>query len=121
MYGLAKNPWNPERATGGSSGGEGGLVATHCTPFGIATDAVGSVRIPAGWCGAYGFRSSFRRYSKIGRFSPSGSELDLFKEIFALPGTITRSYEDLEFLFENTVGKFAEFDPFTVNYPFNKD
>lgn len=46
VYGNVKNPHNHERAAGGSSGGEGALLASRCTPIGIGTDAAGSIRIP---------------------------------------------------------------------------
>jgi fatty acid amide hydrolase len=47
LYGRAVNPWNPKRATGGSSGGEAGLLAAKCSPIGLGNDIGGSLRIPA--------------------------------------------------------------------------
>ena len=47
IFGYAKNPWDPSRSTGGSSGGEGGLVGSHSSPIGIGSDIGGSLRIPA--------------------------------------------------------------------------
>ena len=44
---YSSNPWNKQRSCGGSSGGEAGLVAAYCAPFGIGTDLGGSLRIPA--------------------------------------------------------------------------
>ena len=71
ITGFAKNPYNPKRTSGGSSGGEGGLVGSGCTPFGIGSDMAGSVRIPAGWCGVAGLSPSVKRVAW-------GSSLGLF-------------------------------------------
>ena len=46
IFGQVKNPHNRERAAGGSSGGEGSLLASRCSPVGIGSDAAGSIRIP---------------------------------------------------------------------------
>ena len=48
--GAASNPYNFERNTGGSSGGDAGLVGSNCIPFGIGSDHAGSVRIPSAFC-----------------------------------------------------------------------
>jgi Asp-tRNA(Asn)/Glu-tRNA(Gln) amidotransferase A subunit family amidase len=47
VWGLTRNPWNPERTPGGSSGGAGACVAAGMTPLALGTDGGGSVRIPA--------------------------------------------------------------------------
>lgn len=47
IWGEAKNPWNQERSCGGSSGGDAALIAANCVPFGIGSDMLGSLRIPA--------------------------------------------------------------------------
>ena len=47
IFGYCKNPWDPTRSTGGSSGGEGGIVAAFCSPFGLGSDIGGSLRVPA--------------------------------------------------------------------------
>ena len=58
VWGTAINPYSKERSCGGSSGGDGGLVASRCVPLGIGTDIGGSVRIPAHFNGIMGFRPS---------------------------------------------------------------
>lgn len=63
IYGAAKNPWNNEKTTGGSSGGDAGLVAGRCVPFGVGTDAAGSIRVPCDFCGVYGFKPTNSRCS----------------------------------------------------------
>ena len=58
LYGRAENPWDPRRSPGGSSGGDAGLVAAGATPLAIGSDIAGSIRIPAAFCGIYGFKPS---------------------------------------------------------------
>jgi Asp-tRNA(Asn)/Glu-tRNA(Gln) amidotransferase A subunit family amidase len=47
VYGRAKNPWDLGRTTGGSTGGEGGLIAMKGSLIGVGSDIGGSIRIPA--------------------------------------------------------------------------
>lgn len=47
MFGYCRNPWNLERSTGGSSGGQSGMVSSYCSPIGLGTDLGGSLRVPA--------------------------------------------------------------------------
>ena len=58
VFGVTKNPFDVERTPGGSSGGEGALIASRCSPIGIGTDMGGSIRIPSAFCGIYGFKPS---------------------------------------------------------------
>lgn len=51
LYGRTNNPWNPERTAGGSSGGEGAIIAAGGSLLGLGTDIGGSVRFPAAFCG----------------------------------------------------------------------
>ena len=63
IYGIAQNPYNVFRTTGGSSGGEGGLAATKCSPLGLGTDIGGSIRYPAAFNGVYAFKPTPYRVS----------------------------------------------------------
>lgn len=63
IFGKAMNPLNIERSAGGSSGGEGGMVALGASVIGIGTDIGGSVRIPALFTGLVGFKSTDSRTS----------------------------------------------------------
>jgi Asp-tRNA(Asn)/Glu-tRNA(Gln) amidotransferase A subunit family amidase len=61
LWGITRNPWNPERSPGGSSGGSGAAVAAGCVPLAEGSDMGGSVRIPAAWSGVVGLKPSFGR------------------------------------------------------------
>lgn len=55
-YGRTSNPLAPDRVAGGSSGGEGALVGSGSSVFGVGSDILGSIRIPAAFCGVVGFK-----------------------------------------------------------------
>jgi aspartyl-tRNA(Asn)/glutamyl-tRNA(Gln) amidotransferase subunit A len=58
---LSRNPWDLSASPGGSSAGAGSAAAAGYGPLHIGTDIGGSVRLPAGWCGVYGFKPSLGR------------------------------------------------------------
>ena len=61
MTGITRNPWDPTKTSGGSSGGTAAAVAAGLAPLSIGSDGAGSVRIPAAFCGNFGFKPSFGR------------------------------------------------------------
>ncbi|KAJ7040376.1 general amidase [Mycena alexandri] len=66
VFGRTSNPYNRSLTSGGSSGGEGALIALKGSPLGVGSDIGGSVRIPAAFCGIYGFRPSYNRIPYAG-------------------------------------------------------
>jgi fatty acid amide hydrolase len=69
VYGRTNNPHNPERTCGGSSGGEGAIIAAGGSPLGLGTDIGGSVRIPAAFCGITSIKPTAGRMPDTGRAS----------------------------------------------------
>ena len=61
LTGITRNPWDPSRTPGGSSGGTAAAVAAGLGPVSMGTDGAGSVRIPAAFCGNVGMKASFGR------------------------------------------------------------
>jgi len=65
-FGAVRNPWDPARIPGGSSGGTAAAVAAGMAPLGLAEDTQGSIRVPAALCGITGFRPTTGRYASDG-------------------------------------------------------
>ncbi len=68
LFGVTRNPWSPALTPGGSSGGGAAAVASGAGPVALGTDGGGSLRIPAAFCGVYGFKPSFGRVPHRGGF-----------------------------------------------------
>ncbi len=65
-FGAARNPYDPTRIPGGSSGGTAVAIASGMAPLGLAEDTQGSIRVPAALCGIVGFRPTTTRYPTAG-------------------------------------------------------
>lgn len=61
LHGVTRNPWDPTRTAGGSSGGSAAAVVLGMATLALGTDGGGSIRIPAGFCGHVGFKPSYGR------------------------------------------------------------
>jgi aspartyl-tRNA(Asn)/glutamyl-tRNA(Gln) amidotransferase subunit A len=66
LTGPARNPWNPDCWTCGSSSGPGAVVAAGLAPWALGSDTRGSILCPSSWCGVSGLRPSFGRVSRYG-------------------------------------------------------
>lgn len=97
--GSVRNPWDPSRVPGGSSGGSAVAVAAGMVPLALGTDAGGSIRIPSSCCGTVGLKPTFGRVSKRGVIALAPS-LDHV-------GPIARDVADLA----AAIGVLAGYDP----------
>ena len=70
VLGYAKNPWSNERSCGGSSGGECGLVASYCSPFGVGSDHFGDSKVACEFTGLFTLKP-FNRYCNQGNAKTS--------------------------------------------------
>jgi aspartyl-tRNA(Asn)/glutamyl-tRNA(Gln) amidotransferase subunit A len=95
-FGPARNPWNPEHVSGGSSGGSAVAVAADLCPAAIGTDTRGSIRIPAACCGITGFKPTYGLVSVVGVL-PLAFSLDHV-------GPMARSVDDVRLLLGAMLG-----------------
>src|SRR5205823_1622921 len=79
------------RTSGGSSGGEAALIASCGAPLGLGSDAAGSVRLPAAFCGIAAIKPTSGRLPRTGHFPPAGGWIEALWQI----GPMARYVEDL--------------------------
>jgi amidase len=106
LRGPARNPWNPEHSTGGSSGGSAALVASRAVPLGHGGDGGGSLRIPASACGLVGFKTTRGRVTVAPDFGEDWGGYTSW-------GCLTRSVRDAAALVDVMAGP-APGDPYAV-------
>lgn len=107
-FGPVRNPWDPERIPGGSSGGSGAAVAAGLGFASLGTDTRGSIRIPAAACGIVGLKPTYGRVSTRGVITLSWS-LDHV-------GPMTRSTEDAALVLQAVAGYDPD-DPTSADRP----
>jgi aspartyl-tRNA(Asn)/glutamyl-tRNA(Gln) amidotransferase subunit A len=95
-YGPSRNPHDPTRMTGGSSGGSGAAVAAGEVPLALGSDTNGSIRVPASLCGLFGLKPTYGRLSRAGSFP--------FVDAFDHLGPLARVVEDLALSFDAMQG-----------------
>jgi indoleacetamide hydrolase len=89
-HGQAKNPYDKQRVTGGSSSGAGASVGARLVPAALGGDTVGSIRVPASFCGVVGFRPTTGRWP--------GTNIAPISHTFDTPGPMARTVEDCALL-----------------------
>ncbi|HLO04963.1 MAG TPA: amidase family protein, partial [Symbiobacteriaceae bacterium] len=94
VFGRTLNPWDPSRTPGGSSGGAAAAVAAGLSTLDIGSDIGGSIRVPATYCGLYGFKPTEGRVSGLGHIPPLPGTPRTVR-LMNCVGPIARSASDL--------------------------
>ena len=103
LSGKTSNPWNLERSSGGSSGGEAAAIASGCSAGGVGSDGGGSVRVPAHFCGICALKPTPGRIPSTGHFPEGGGAFGWIGVV----GPMGRTIADVRALFEVMAGPDA--------------
>ncbi|KAL4906277.1 hypothetical protein BDW74DRAFT_167394 [Aspergillus multicolor] len=118
IYGRTLNPHNTNLTAGGSSGGEGALIALRGSILGVGTDVAGSIRIPSLCCGTYGFKPTTDRVPFGGQVSGVAEETPM---ISPSAGPLAQSFDDLELFMSRILGAEPwRYDAKAAAVPWNK-
>jgi len=109
LFGPTNNPFDTTRNPGGSSGGSAAIVADGLVSIAEGTDAGGSIRIPAAWCGVYGYKPAFGRVPVVMRPNAFAGDLP-----YVFEGPITRTVEDAA-LAMSVLGGYDPRDPLSLD------
>lgn len=107
-FGPIRNPWDPARIPGGSSGGSGAAVAAGMVYAGMGSDTGGSIRVPATFCGTVGLKPTYGRVSRFGAI-PLAFSLDHM-------GPLTRDVRDAAVVL-NAIAGYDARDPASSRHP----
>ncbi|MBV9735233.1 MAG: amidase [Acidisphaera sp.] len=104
LHGITRNPWNTRHTPGGSSSGAGAAAAACFGALHLGTDAGGSIRIPAAWCGVVGLKPSFGRVPQwpLGAFAA-----------IAVAGPLARSVRDAALML-SAIARHDLRDPYSL-------
>ena len=108
VHGVTRNPYDPTRSAGGSSGGAAAALACRMVPLADGSDMMGSLRNPAAFCNVYGFRPSWG-------LVPGDAQGDTFLSTLATEGPMARTVEDIARFLQIMAGENAEV-PFPRHY-----
>jgi aspartyl-tRNA(Asn)/glutamyl-tRNA(Gln) amidotransferase subunit A len=108
LMGTSRNPWAPDRVSGGSSGGSAVALAARFVPLALGSDTGGSIRVPSAFCGMVGLKPTYGRVSAAGVF-PLARSLDH-------PGPMARTPADAALLLAAIAGADPD-DPATSAQP----
>ena len=109
LFGVARNPWNPARTPGGSSGGSSAAIASGMVPLATGSDGGGSIRIPACYTGCFGLKPTF------GRIPRGPFQMLTWSDTVAY-GPITRTVRDAALYLDAVVGAHPS-DPDSLPHP----
>ena len=111
LHGLTRNPWNPQRTPGGSSGGEAAALATVMSPLGLGTDLGGSLRNPAHCCGVASIKPSTGAVPAASVIPPQDQTISY--QLMSVNGVMARRIADLRAGFIAIAGQHPR-DPLSV-------
>jgi Asp-tRNA(Asn)/Glu-tRNA(Gln) amidotransferase A subunit family amidase len=103
LSGKTGNPWDLERSSGGSSGGEAAAIASGCSAGGVGSDGGGSIRVPAHFCGVCGLKPTPGRIPATGHYPEGGGAFGWIGVV----GPMARTVADVRALFEVMAGPDA--------------
>lgn len=107
LFGPTRNPFDPTKNSGGSSGGSAAAVAVDMVPIAQGSDAGGSIRVPAAWCGVVGFKPTF------GRVPITGPNSFSMHTPFVQTGPLARTIRDAALMTQAMAGAHPD-DPFSL-------
>jgi amidase len=116
LHGLTHNPWNRERTTAGSSGGEAAALAVGMSPLGLGNDIGGSLRNPASACGIASIRPSLGRVPDAASTGPGDRPIAF--QLMAVQGPMARRVADVRLGLKILSGAHPR-DPWSLDMPFD--
>ncbi|XP_068949170.1 vitamin D3 hydroxylase-associated protein-like isoform X2 [Petaurus breviceps papuanus] len=118
IFGETLHPQNPKKTSGGSSGGEGALLASGGSILGFGTDTGGSIRIPSAFCGIYGIKLTGFRLS----YNGINSAIKGKKSVITMAGPMARDVDSLVLVFKLLVSEYMfQLDPMVPPMPFREE